>query len=192
MRKIVALLLLIVFFINAHAQNNAKGKISGKVIDAVTKKVIDYATVSIFKQGSTSPFNGAVTDEKGNFTIGKLSEGDYVVKIDFIGYTEKVFEHVMVSQASESTTLGDIVLSPTQNELQTVVITAKKPVVENKIDKMVYNPANDLSAQGGAAIDILKKVPQVSVDIDGNVELQGNSNIRFLINGKPSSILGRV
>jgi len=190
MRKIVALLLLIVFFINAHAQNNAKGKISGKVIDAVTKKVIDYATVSIFKQGSTSPFNGAVTDEKGNFTIGKLSEGDYVVKIDFIGYTEKVFEHVMVSQASESTTLGDIVLSPTQNELQTVVITAKKPVVENKIDKMVYNPANDLSAQGGAAIDILKKVPQVSVDIDGNVELQGNSNIRFLINGKPSSIFG--
>src|SRR3569833_2880134 len=156
MRKIVALLLLIVFFINAHAQNNAIGKISGKVIDAVTKKVIDYATVSIFKQGSTSPFNGAVTDEKGNFTIGKLSEGDYVVKIDFIGYTEKVFEHVMVSQASESTTLGDIVLSPTQNELQTVVITAKKPVVENKIDKMVYNPANNHRTQKKTANDILK------------------------------------
>src|SRR6202000_461595 len=66
----------------------------------------------------------------------------------------------------------------------------KAPVVESHIDKMVYNAANDLTAQGGAAIDVLKKVPQVSVDIDGNVELQGNSNIRFLINGKPSSIFG--
>jgi len=77
-----------------------------------------------------------------------------------------------------------------QNQLQTVNIVAKKPVVENQIDKMVYNPANDLTAQGGVAIDVLKKVPQVTVDIDGNVELQGNTNIRFLINGKPSSIFG--
>lgn len=55
---------------------------------------------------------------------------------------------------------------------------------------MVYNPQNDLTAQGGVAIDVLKKVPQISVDIDGNVELQGSSAIRFLINGKPSSIFG--
>ena len=65
-----------------------------------------------------------------------------------------------------------------------------KPIVENKIDKIVYNVSNDITSQGGAAIDVLKKVPQVTVDIDGNVELQGNSNIRFLINGKPSSVFG--
>jgi len=63
-------------------------------------------------------------------------------------------------------------------------------VVENKIDKMVYNVANDLTSQGGSAAEVLQKVPQVTVDIDGNVELQGNSNIKFLINGKPSSIFG--
>jgi len=190
MRKIVSLFLLVVFCISAHAQNNVKGKVSGKVTDASTKKAVDYATVSIFKQGSASPFNGVVTDEKGNFTIGQLSEGDYIVKIDFIGYTEKIFEHVIISQAVPNAVLGNVFLAPAQNQLQDVVIIAKKPVVENKIDKMVYNPANDLSAQGGAAIDILKKVPQVSVDIDGNVELQGNANIKFLINGKPSSIFG--
>jgi len=190
MRKIISLFLLVVFCISVQAQNNVKGKVSGKVTDAATKKAVDYATVSIFKQGSANPFNGVVTDEKGNFTIGQLSEGDYVVKVDFIGYTEKVFEHVIISQAVPNAVLGNVLLAPAQNQLQDVVITAKKPVVENKIDKMVYNPANDLSAQGGAAIDILKKVPQVSVDIDGNVELQGNSNIKFLINGKPSSIFG--
>src|SRR6201996_2839727 len=176
MRKIIALFLLVGFWTSAQAQNVVKGKVSGKVTDAVTKKAVDYATVSVFKQGSATPFNGVVTDEKGNFTINQLAEGDYIVKIDFIGYTEKVFEHVIISQAAPNAPLGNILLAPTQNQLQDVVIVAKKPVVENKIDKMVYNPANDLSAQGGAAIDVLKKVPQISVDIDGNVELQGNSN----------------
>lgn len=74
--------------------------------------------------------------------------------------------------------------------IQEVTIVGKKAVVENKVDKIVYNVANDVTSQSRAAIDILRKVPQVTVDADGNVELQGNPNVRFLINGKPSSIFG--
>lgn len=74
--------------------------------------------------------------------------------------------------------------------IQEVIISGKKAIVENKVDKIVYNVANDITSQSGAAIDILRKVPQVTVDADGNVELQGNPNVRFLINGKPSSIFG--
>jgi ferric enterobactin receptor len=188
MRVIVLFIFLTISSFFANAQN--KGKITGKVTDAATKQVIDYATISLYKQGSAAPFNGVVTDEKGTFTIPNLAPGDYIVKIDFIGYQQKVIAHAVITDAAPTAFLGDILLAPIQNQLQDVVITAKRPTVENKIDKMVYNPQNDLSAQGGMAIDILQKVPQLSVDIDGNVELQGNSNIRFLINGKPSSIFG--
>ncbi|HAO08416.1 MAG TPA: TonB-dependent receptor [Chryseobacterium sp.] len=74
--------------------------------------------------------------------------------------------------------------------IQEVVINGKKPIVENKVDKIIYNVANDITSQNGSAIEVLRKVPQVTVDADGNIELQGNPNVRFLINGKPSGVFG--
>jgi ferric enterobactin receptor len=184
----LTLSLALVFFTQANAQIN--GKITGKVIDAGNKAAVDYATISIFKQGAASPFNGTSTDEKGSFVLSEVKPGDYKITVDFLGYQKKTFDHVVVGSAGGTVQLGTILLASSQNQLQTVNITAKAPIVENKIDKLVYNAANDLTAQGGVALDVLKKVPMVSVDIDGNVELEGNSNIRFLINGKPSSIFG--
>ena len=185
-----AVLILVLAAFSAKAQNTNKGKITGKVTDASNQSPVDYATISLYKQGSTSPFNGTTSNEKGNFIIDHIAPGDYKVTIDFIGYKRKTIDHAIIGNNRNNLSLGTILLTPLQTELQTVNVTAKKPTVENRIDKMVYNPANDLTAQGGVALDILKKVPQVSVDIDGNVELQGNSDIRFLINGKPSSVFG--
>ncbi|HTE02351.1 MAG TPA: TonB-dependent receptor [Mucilaginibacter sp.] len=177
-------------FAQAPIANAAKGQVKGKITDAATKQPVDYATVSIFKAGSTSPFNGVVSDPKGGFVIGNLNAGEYTVTVDFIGYQKKTIEHVTISATAMDVSLGTIILTPVQNQLKSVDIVSKAPIVQNKIDKMVYNVANDLTSQGGSASDVLQKVPQVTVDIDGNVELQGNANIRFLINGKPSSIFG--
>jgi ferric enterobactin receptor len=188
MRTVFSFLLFILISTHIYAQNN-NGKVSGKVIDATTNQPVDYATIAIFKQGSASPFNGISTDPKGDFSIDKLPAGDYKLTVDFLGYTRRTFEHVIIT-ADNATALGNILLSPVQNQLKGVDIIAKAPIIENRIDKIVYNAANDLTAQGGVAIDVLKKVPQITVDLDGNVELQGNANIRFLINGKPSSIFG--
>jgi ferric enterobactin receptor len=187
MRTIALFFCLSIFAFSVKAQN--PGKISGKVSDAATKQIINYATISLFKQGATVPFNGVVTDDKGNFVLANLADGNYVVKVEFIGYQQKLV-NVSITDATPAVSLGNVALAPSQNQLQDVVVTAKRPTVENKIDKLVYNPANDLTSQGGMAIDILQKVPMVSVDIDGNVELLGNTNIQFLINGKPSSIFG--
>lgn len=192
MRSFYTMLFLIIIFTGVNAQNNAadKGKISGKVIDAITKEPVDYATVSVYKQGSTSPFNGTSTDPKGNFKIDNISPGEYTVTVDFLGYKRTTIDHLVINSITKNLSLGNIVLSPVQNQLKDVVITASAPTVENKIDKMVYNPANDLTSQGGVALDVLQKVPMVTVDINGNVELMGNTNIQFLINGKPSTMFG--
>ncbi|MGZ3891758.1 MAG: TonB-dependent receptor domain-containing protein, partial [Mucilaginibacter sp.] len=167
-----------------------KGQITGKITDSVTKAPVSYATISIFKAGSASPFNGVVSNDSGDFSLNNVGAGDYKVVIDFIGYRKKTIENITISKDAQVRSLGNILLSPIQNQLKTVEIVSKVPIVENKIDKMVYNVASDLTSQGSSASEVLAKVPQVTVDIDGNVELQGNANIKFLINGKPSSIFG--
>lgn len=181
---------LLFFLQSSFAQNTVKGKITGKVIDSLTKTPVDFATVTVFKDDSKTPFNGISTDPKGNFAFNNLPDGDYRLSVDFVGYHRKVFAKITISSNSPAIALGSIFFSATSQQLQGVKITGKAPIVQNKIDKMVYNTANDLTAQGGVALDVLKKVPMVSVDIDGNVELQGNASVRFLINGKPSSIFG--
>jgi hypothetical protein len=165
------------------------GSISGKVIDSLTKQGVYFSTISIFKQGSASPFNGTTADQNGLFKIENLPGGTYHVKFEFVGYKSKSI-NISITPTNNGINLENILLAPSQQQLATVTVTANAPVVQNKIDKMVYNAANDISSQGGVALDILRKVPMVSVDIDGNVELQGDANVRFLINGKPSSIFG--
>jgi len=176
------------FVQNISAQD--KGNISGTVIDSVGKNAVNYATIGLFKSGSTKPLNGTTSDDKGNFILNDLPFGDYKLTVEFLGYHPKSFAHIIIDQKNMHVLLGKIFLSTSSTQLASVTVTAHAPLVQNKIDKLVYNAANDLTSQGGVALDVLKKVPMISVDVDGNVELQGNANIRFLINGKPSSIFG--
>lgn len=110
MKPVYILFLFVVFFVNAQAQVNpaAKGKISGKVTDATNKQPVDYATVSVYKQGSTSPFNGISTDTKGNFTVDHIPAGEYKVTADFLGYQRATIEHVIVKDGNVS--IGEIKL----------------------------------------------------------------------------------
>ena len=114
--------------------------------------------------------------------------GIYQIKAEFIGYQSYTKDSILINKTDIN--LGKILLQPKTNTLSEVTVPGNRPTIENHLDKLVYNSSNDLTSQGGLAIDILKKVPMVDVDVNGNVELQGNANIRFLINGKPSSMFG--
>lgn len=192
MKSIIYLILLFSPFITILAQTNASGKgaITGKVVDANTKSPIEYATVTVYPIGSNKPVNGIITNTKGTFKVEALKSGFYTVTIEFIGYSLNKMDSISITADKPVISLGRIVLTNKSQLLQNVTVTSTQGLIENKIDKMIYNVDKDLTSQGGMATDVLKKVPQVSVDIDGNVELLGNSSIRFLINGKPSTIFG--
>lgn len=162
------------------------GKISGVIIDSLTQKPVDYATVGLGRSGSTKTTNGSLSDEKGVFKIDKINPGNYRITISFLGYQTKIIETVKTTLQKPDINLGKIFLSPSTNALGEVVIQGQAPVVENKIDRIVYNAEKDVTIGGGNASDVLRKVPMLSVDMDGNVSLRGSQNILVLINGKPS------
>jgi outer membrane receptor protein involved in Fe transport len=191
MRPLIFIVIIQIFFsIAASAQSKPNTIISGKVFDKSTREPLEYATISIINKQSGKTITGTVADVKGAFSISNIPFDTYQVNIEFIGYEKTTLDNIVLSVEKRSVSIGTIFLSSSTHNLESVTVVGDKPVVENKIDKIVYNVSNDITSQGGAAIDVLKKVPQVTVDIDGNVELQGNSNIRFLINGKPSSVFG--
>ncbi len=173
-----------------HNAENAPGKITGRVVDSLSGAPVEYASISLQVQGDTKVVNGATTDDKGQFELNNIAEGTYKVLVYFIGYKTGAINKVVIGKSAPVVALGNVRVVNQQTTLKEVTVTTERSLIENKIDKMVYNAEKDLTSQGGVATDILKKVPQVSVDVDGNVELQGNANIRFLINGKPSSVFG--
>jgi len=179
-----------VFGQEQHADREPLGKIRGRVLDSLTGQPLQDATVSLMEEGQKKPRNGAVTDRRGNFIVTGVAAGTYRMVTDFLGYRSSVLPAVVSEKGKPVTEVGDILLAPRQTTLSSVTIAAPGKLVENKIDRIVFNAEKDLTSQSGDATEILKKVPMVSVDIDGNVELAGSSSIRFLINGKPSAAFG--
>lgn len=165
------------------------GKISGVIIDSLTLKPVDYATISVSNYGQTNSTNGTVADGNGNFKLDKIKAGKYRVTVSFIGYKTKIIEPVITTDFKLDINLGSIFLASNTKLLNEVVVEWQALLIENKIDKLVYNAEKDVSIAGGNATDVLRKVPLLSVDFDGNVSLRGSSNITVLINGKPSGTM---
>jgi len=187
--KIFFSLVFIFSVLFAQAQDTkSNGKITGVVLDAATHKPVEFATVALTLPASDKPIDGAVCDDKGEFTISKIAVGNYKLVVQFIGYDNLVINTITLTNAKNSLDVGSLKLASTAQELEAVVVEGQRSLVEEKVDRTVYNAENDQTAKGGDATDVLKRVPMLSVDMDGNVSLRGNSNIKVLINNKPSTI----
>ncbi|NEM99280.1 TonB-dependent receptor domain-containing protein [Pontibacter burrus] len=169
------------------AKGNAR--ISGVVVDSETKNPVEYATVALINVATGKPIDGTMADDKGRFTIQKVGVGKYKLLVSFIGYQQKTLNEFTVKADNEDINLGTVTLESNAHRLNEVVITGEKPLVEEKIDRTVYNAEKDITNTGGNAADVLQKVPSLSLDNDGNVQLRGSSNVRVLINNKPSAIM---
>ncbi|PWS29863.1 outer membrane beta-barrel family protein [Pedobacter paludis] len=199
MKQFLLLSLILGTLFTAHAQfpaggfgggakkSTVTGRITATILDSLTKKPIDYATVSLVNAKDNKSVNGGVTDEKGKLTLQNISPDSYKLMIGFMGYKTKSVA-VTTTPAKPDFNLGTIYISSTENTLADVQVQGTKAVIENKIDRMVYNAEADGTNAGGDATDVMRKVPMLSVDINGNVQLRGGA-VRVLINGKPSGTM---
>ncbi|MEY4383712.1 MAG: hypothetical protein RI995_1254 [Bacteroidota bacterium] len=196
MKKLFVLFVLLSSSITSFAQVPAtsqtapKGsaKISGVLLDSTTNKPVDFASIALINPATNKPVDGTMADQVGKFSIPKVATGKYKLVISFLGYESKSMM-LTIKDKNDDQELGVIKLKPTEKVLQEVVVEGQRALIEEKVDRTVYNAEKDATNRGGDAIDVLKKVPMLSVDMDGNPSLRGSSNIKVMINNKPSTIL---
>ncbi len=164
------------------------GKISGVLIDSISKQPIEFAAISLVEIKSNRPVDGTTTDDKGKFQIKNIADGDYKILISFIGYKGKQIQKIKIDGRT-NLELDNVVLTPDVIQLNAVNVVGQAEMIEERVDRLVYNAEKDISSRGGDATDVMRKVPMLTVDLDGNVSLRGSSNVRVLINNKPSTIM---
>ncbi len=164
------------------------GKISGILVDSTTGKPVEFATIALINTKTNKPIDGTTTDLKGHFALAKLAPGDYRLQYSFIGYKNKDSQPFAVVKGTDLN-VGTVKIPADIRLLGEVTVTGQAALIEEKVDRLVFNADKDMTAKGGDASDVLKRVPMLSVDLDGNVSLRGSQNIRVLINNKPSTIV---
>ncbi|MDJ0366824.1 TonB-dependent receptor [Hymenobacter sp. H14-R3] len=170
----------------AAAAPRSTGRVTGTITDAANGKPVSYATVAVINPVTNSAVNGGVAGDDGKFVL-PVPPGTYRVEVSFIGYQTQVKNGVVVTPGG-TVALGTVALAAAAQKLGEVIVTGRKPLIEERVDRTIYNADVDKTTAGGDATDVLKRVPLLSVDLDGNVSLRGSSNIRVLINNKPSTI----
>ncbi|QRR01644.1 TonB-dependent receptor domain-containing protein [Dyadobacter sandarakinus] len=186
-----ALLLAALFYISiatvcAQDEPAPSQTISGKLEDT-GKKPVPFANVALYNAADSTLLGGNTSDENGQFSIA-AEPGRYFIKITFMGLDEKVVPNVNVDR--QNLDLQTITMSANAKTLEELVVKGEKSQMELHLDKRVFNVGKDLSNIGTNASDILNNMPSVTVDVDGNVALRGSQNVRILIDGKQSGMVG--
>ncbi|PTQ93995.1 outer membrane receptor protein involved in Fe transport [Mucilaginibacter yixingensis] len=182
MKKILLLILLLSNSISLFAQTAA---IRGRVADSKTRQAIEYASAAVFKAGdSSSLVAGVISKANGSFEFSKLPAGRYRLKIAFIGYQDYIKTDLQLG-SGQRIDLGEIFLQPANRMLNEVNVKGQQLNAVNKIDKQIYRAGQFEAAKGGSAVDVIRNLPSVSVDGQGNITMRGSESFMVLINGKP-------
>ena len=180
--KLTIILSLFTSFIFAQTEVT----VTGTVLDKDVNQPLEYATIVFFSKKENKIITGGITDASGNFSI-TVPSGTYDVSVEYISYKTKSIPNKILNK---DTDLGILGIAIDVESLGEVEVIAERTTVEIKLDKKIYNVGKDLTVRGGTVSDVLDNVPSVSVDVEGNVSLRGNENVRILINGKPSGLVG--
>ncbi len=168
------------------SEDSPKFTITGKVIDKENNQPLEYATITLKSNNRPDFIQGGITDSEGNFQIESVP-GKYDINIEFISFVTYIMNGVSLKS---NLNLGTIAMEIDPSELEEVELVGEQTQVEIRLDKRIYNVGKDITVRGGSVADVLGNIPSITVDVEGNIALRGNNNVRILINGKPSGLVG--
>jgi len=189
--KLLSVLTIIwISITNLSAQQQGQGSVSGIIFEKTSNKPLEFANVILRSNSDSSKFQGTVTGKKGEFAFDKLAFGEYKVVYSFIGFDKVETPVFTLSPKQNKLNLGKLYINESTAALGEVSIIAQRSTFVNSIDRKTFNVGQDVMSKTGSVSELLQNVPSVQVDIDGNVSLRGVGNVMFLINGKPSALMG--
>ncbi|MBV6477351.1 MAG: hypothetical protein HGGPFJEG_00089 [Ignavibacteria bacterium] len=180
--KIILIFALILTYNSVFAQT---GSISGSVTDDKTNLPVEAASVSLVSSKDSIILNGTETGADGKFKFSNLSPGNYGIRVNLIGYSKVYISGIIINNDNPSVNLKPLKLKSGETTTEEINVEAERSAIEFKEDKKIFNVEQGMNVQGGSAIDVLKNIPSVSVDADGNISLRGNENVKILVDGKP-------
>jgi Outer membrane protein beta-barrel family/Carboxypeptidase regulatory-like domain/TonB-dependent Receptor Plug Domain len=189
MRKFLTLLIAIITLSFTSQAQKASGKVSGQVIDGNTKTV-EAATITLLRAKDSSIAKISAADKDGNFVFENVADGKYLVSITAVGHMKGFSETFEITPSNTNVILKTIELVPLAKSLAGVTVAAKKPLIEQKIDRTIVNVEASITNVGTSALEVLEKSPGVSIDKDGNISLKGKQGVQVYIDGRPTYMSG--
>ncbi|MGF1923820.1 MAG: carboxypeptidase regulatory-like domain-containing protein, partial [Bacteroidia bacterium] len=172
--------------IDANSQSTTS-QISGTLADSLSKKPIHSARISL-KNNSKVEIKSTISSVDGFFEIKGVAAGQYLLTINSVGYQAKT---ISLTINTSSKNLAIIPLSTSTTQLKGIEISGERPLIKQEIDRISYDVKNDPESKVNSVLEMMRKVPLLSLDADDNIQLQGNSNYKILINGRPSGMMER-
>lgn len=161
--------------------------LSGKLIDTLSTEPLSFATISLQRTSSKDLISGQIADEKGGFKFESLGKEHFYIKVEHVGYRTKYIE-VNLETVADKLDLGAIELAPLSQLLETVTVQGQKKNIIASLEKQVFRTEQFETAKGGTAIEVLRNIPSITVNAEGEIMVRGSKGFLILVNGKPSQV----
>jgi outer membrane receptor protein involved in Fe transport len=162
--------------------------VKGIVIDSAINKPLGYVTIALQDAATNLPVKSNLTKDDGTFELKAPAGKLYKLVLAFVGYNSKI---LTLKSSGNVFDFGKIMMETATNQLKDVVITAVKPLMTQEVDRISYNVAADPESKSVTALDMMRKVPLLTLDANDNIQLKGSGNYKILINGKESALLAK-
>ncbi|RFZ82339.1 TonB-dependent receptor [Mucilaginibacter terrenus] len=187
MRRLLLAAICCLLCAASFAQTSQQITIKGIVIDSAANKPLGYATVALSDAATNAPVKSTLSKDDGSFELSNLPAKAYKLSLISIGYATKVID----VKGGITVNLGKVMIAPSSKQLKEVSVTAARPLMKQEVDRLSYDVLADPESKTLSALDMIRKVPLLSVDANDAIKLRGSGNYKILLNGKESAIMAR-